>query len=183
MAKKKQELTVEEKLAAALVREDEWPYEVPGNWVWTYLTKGYADCLDRYRKPINATERSNRNGEVPYYGATGQWVVFSSYCSSDFIPVEEGKVYRRSDLYGTTLWDADKNFIMEVTGTIVPTPPGTAFVKLAIKLVDVATMMFTVQTEYPDYYVPHTLSDVDGTWDIYDGKSTRKKIKEIEIQK
>ena len=76
MAKKKQELTVEEKLAAALVREEEQPYEVPGNWVWTYLTKGYADCLDRYRKPINATERSNRNGEVPYYGATGQvgWI-------------------------------------------------------------------------------------------------------------
>lgn len=37
MAKKKQELTVEEKLAAALVREDEQPYEVPGNWVWTRL--------------------------------------------------------------------------------------------------------------------------------------------------
>lgn len=37
MAKKKQELTVEEKLAAALVREDEQPYGVPGNWVWTRL--------------------------------------------------------------------------------------------------------------------------------------------------
>lgn len=36
MAKKKQELTVEEKLAAALVREDEWPYKVPGNWVWVF---------------------------------------------------------------------------------------------------------------------------------------------------
>ncbi|OXS26464.1 MAG: hypothetical protein BI182_15400 [Acetobacterium sp. MES1] len=39
MAKKKQVLTVEEKLAAALVREDEQPYEVPGNWVWTRLDK------------------------------------------------------------------------------------------------------------------------------------------------
>ncbi|URN83742.1 restriction endonuclease subunit S [Acetobacterium wieringae] len=37
MAKKKQELTVEEKLAEALVREDEQPYKVPGNWVWTRL--------------------------------------------------------------------------------------------------------------------------------------------------
>ncbi|WP_373481999.1 restriction endonuclease subunit S [Acetobacterium sp.] len=76
MAKKKQELTVEEKLAAALVREDEQPYEVPENWVWTYLTKGHAECLDKFRKPVNATERADRYGDVPYYGATGQvgWI-------------------------------------------------------------------------------------------------------------
>lgn len=36
MAKKKK-LTVEEKLVEALVREDEQPYEVPGNWVWTTI--------------------------------------------------------------------------------------------------------------------------------------------------
>ena len=36
MAKaKKPELTAKERLAAALVPESEWPYEVPGNWVWT----------------------------------------------------------------------------------------------------------------------------------------------------
>ncbi len=35
--KKKQELTREELLAEALVREEDWPYEVPGNWVWTRL--------------------------------------------------------------------------------------------------------------------------------------------------
>ncbi|MDP4162340.1 MAG: restriction endonuclease subunit S [Bacillota bacterium] len=38
MAKvKQQELTLEEKLEQALVPEDEWPYEAPGNWVWTRL--------------------------------------------------------------------------------------------------------------------------------------------------
>ncbi|MBC3803997.1 restriction endonuclease subunit S [Acetobacterium fimetarium] len=37
MAKKKQELTSEELLAEALVREEDWPYKVPGNWVWTRL--------------------------------------------------------------------------------------------------------------------------------------------------
>ena len=37
MAKKKQELTSEELLAEALVREEDWPYRVPGNWVWTRL--------------------------------------------------------------------------------------------------------------------------------------------------
>lgn len=46
MAKKKQELTSEELLAEALVREEDWPYEVPGNWVWVKfgcLAKDMAD--------------------------------------------------------------------------------------------------------------------------------------------
>lgn len=34
---KQQELTLEEKLEQTLVPESEWPYEVPGNWVWTRL--------------------------------------------------------------------------------------------------------------------------------------------------
>lgn len=56
--------------------ESEQPYKVPGNWCWTYLTKGAAECLDSFRKPINATERANREGDIPYYGATGQvgWI-------------------------------------------------------------------------------------------------------------
>ncbi|PKM71157.1 MAG: hypothetical protein CVU92_09900 [Firmicutes bacterium HGW-Firmicutes-17] len=35
--KKKQELTSVELLAEALVREEDWPYEVPENWVWVRL--------------------------------------------------------------------------------------------------------------------------------------------------
>ena len=54
MAKKKQELTVEEKLAAALVREDEQPYEVPGNWVWTRV-----DSINQYNSAtINPLKNS-----------------------------------------------------------------------------------------------------------------------------
>lgn len=36
MAKKKQELTPEERLAAALVPEEEQPYELPEGWKWVY---------------------------------------------------------------------------------------------------------------------------------------------------
>ena len=56
--------------------ESEQPYKVPANWCWTYLTKGAAECLDSFRKPINASERANREGDIPYYGATGQvgWI-------------------------------------------------------------------------------------------------------------
>lgn len=74
--KKKETLTPEERLQTALVPESEQPYKVPRNWCWTYLTKGAAECLDSFRKPINASERSNREGDIPYYGATGQvgWI-------------------------------------------------------------------------------------------------------------
>lgn len=74
MAKK--QLTIEEKLQAALVPVEEQPYKVPENWCWVYLLAGYAECLDKYRKPVNAKERAERIGEIPYYGATGQvgWI-------------------------------------------------------------------------------------------------------------
>ena len=74
-AKKEAALTPEERLQAALVPDWERPYKLPENWCWTYLTKA-AECLDNFRKPINATERAGRNGNVPYYGATGQvgWI-------------------------------------------------------------------------------------------------------------
>lgn len=38
--KKEENLTLEEKLKQALVPEEEWPYEVPGNWCWVKL--GYV---------------------------------------------------------------------------------------------------------------------------------------------
>lgn len=75
-AKIEKALTPEEKLAQALVPDVEQPYRVPENWCWGYLTASFAECKDSYRKPINATERAGRIGNVPYYGATGQvgWI-------------------------------------------------------------------------------------------------------------
>lgn len=69
MAKKK--LTIED----VLVPKDEISYEIPENWCWVKL-EYVAECLDKFRKPINATERSKREGNIPYYGATGQvgWI-------------------------------------------------------------------------------------------------------------
>ncbi|MCM1181432.1 MAG: restriction endonuclease subunit S, partial [Clostridium sp.] len=74
--KKKEELSLEEKLKQALVPVGEQPYEVPGNWCWVYLTLGFCECKDAFRKPISAADRAKREGNVPYYGATGQvgWI-------------------------------------------------------------------------------------------------------------
>ena len=64
-----------EAFASPFVPAEEQPYPIPENWCWTYLT-GFTECLDSFRKPINATERAGRSGTVPYYGATGQvgWI-------------------------------------------------------------------------------------------------------------
>lgn len=41
MPKKKTALTIEERLQQALVPAEEQPYEVPKNWVWTYISSGF----------------------------------------------------------------------------------------------------------------------------------------------
>lgn len=82
MAKKK-ELTLEEKLEQALIPKEEQPYDIPKNWCWTYLIKGAAQCKDSYRKPVNATERSARIGDIPYYGATGQVGYINEYLTDE----------------------------------------------------------------------------------------------------
>ena len=76
MAQTKKEKGIDQMLDEALVKENEWPYRIPDNWVWSYLLSGFAECLDKYRKPVNATERAKRKGNIPYYGATGQvgWI-------------------------------------------------------------------------------------------------------------
>lgn len=82
MSKKKQK-SMEELLEEALVPEEEQPYKVPENWVWVKLTTGFAECLDKYRKPVNAAEREKRKGNIPYYGATGQVGWIDDYLTDD----------------------------------------------------------------------------------------------------
>ena len=45
--------------------------KLPTGWEWTSL-ENVADILDSQRVPVNAKERESRQGDVPYYGATGQ---------------------------------------------------------------------------------------------------------------
>jgi restriction endonuclease S subunit len=85
MAKKKNNLTLEEKLQNSLVPKEEQPYQIPENWVWTYLLEGFAECKDKYRKPVNAKERESREGVVPYYGATGQVGWIDDYLTNEHL--------------------------------------------------------------------------------------------------
>ncbi|MBT2763376.1 restriction endonuclease subunit S [Paenibacillus sp. ISL-20] len=62
---KKQSLSAEELLEQALVPEDEQPYEVPGNWVWTRLGI-LSDYIQR--------------GKSPKYSEDQQYPVISQKC-------------------------------------------------------------------------------------------------------
>jgi len=50
MAKKKQALSPEERLAAALVPEEEQPYELPEGWKWVRIGKIFIDVTDSQKK-------------------------------------------------------------------------------------------------------------------------------------
>lgn len=50
MAKKKNNLTLEEKLQNALAPKGEQPYQIPDNWVWTRLTEAYTNVTSSKKK-------------------------------------------------------------------------------------------------------------------------------------
>ncbi|MDR9408831.1 MAG: restriction endonuclease subunit S [Balneolaceae bacterium] len=52
------------------VKEDDIPFEIPESWEWCRL----GDCsfnLDAKRVPLSRADRENKQGEYPYYGASG----------------------------------------------------------------------------------------------------------------
>jgi type I restriction enzyme S subunit len=106
MAKKTKDsnLSLEERLEQALIPNWDEPYKLPENWCWVYLTKGFAQCLDSFRKPVNASERSEMQGDIPYYGATGQVGWINNYLTNEhlvllgedgapFLDYEKNKAY------------------------------------------------------------------------------------------
>ncbi len=48
----------------------EWLGNIPEHWVVKVL-KRVVECLDGRRVPLNAEERSRRQGDFPYWGANG----------------------------------------------------------------------------------------------------------------
>lgn len=78
--------TLDELLEEALLPDDEHPYEIPEDWVWVTLNE-FAECWDKYRKPINSTERARRMGNIPYYGATGQAGWIDDYLTEEHLVV------------------------------------------------------------------------------------------------
>lgn len=68
MAKKKQETkSLEELLNEALVPEEDWPYEVPENWVWTRLEQIINVSSG---KGLSQSQMIS-DGEIPVYGGNG----------------------------------------------------------------------------------------------------------------
>lgn len=65
MAKKKETITPEEKLAQALVPKDQQPYELPKGWVWT-RAKGIANVI--MGQSPKGTETTDDSSQTPLIG-------------------------------------------------------------------------------------------------------------------
>lgn len=87
--KKKQELTSEELLAEALVRKEDWPYRVPGNWVWTRL-----NYIAHYKKGP--------------FGSAVTKTMFVPKSQNTYKVYEQGVAIRKDINYGTYYISAEK---------------------------------------------------------------------------
>lgn len=74
MAKKKESMSVEDRLAAALVPEEEWPYEIPENWCWVYSPMVFDI---EYGKGLSTKQLTDTG--YPVFGANGQIGFYSEY--------------------------------------------------------------------------------------------------------
>jgi type I restriction enzyme S subunit len=89
----------------------EWLGDVPAHWKVVRL-RYLVDCLDGVRVPLNAEERAQRPGEVPYWGAN---------CVVDYVDValvSEPVVLLGED--GAPFFDKSKQVAFHVTNPIWP---------------------------------------------------------------
>lgn len=89
--KKEENLTLEEKLEQALVPEEEWPYEVPGNWCWTRL-KDVAFVITGGTPSKNKTEYYG--GTFPFFKPADLDYGRNMVAASEYLS-EEGKAVSR----------------------------------------------------------------------------------------
>ena len=65
------------------------PASVPGRWVSLVLEEA-VDIHDNLREPVNSKERATRQGEYPYYGATGRVDWIDDYkCDGEYVLLGE----------------------------------------------------------------------------------------------
>ncbi|MCM1498755.1 MAG: restriction endonuclease subunit S [Clostridium sp.] len=76
--KKKEELSLEEKLEQALVPVEEQPYEVPGNWCWVYASSIFDIEYGKGLPTKNLIDYG-----YPVFGANGQIGYYSEYMFED----------------------------------------------------------------------------------------------------
>lgn len=89
--KKEENLTLEEKLKQALVPEEEWPYEVPGNWCWVRL-KDVAFVITGGTPSKNKPEYYG--GTFPFFKSADLDYGRNMVAASEFLS-EEGKAVSR----------------------------------------------------------------------------------------
>ena len=101
MAKKKtKELSPEERLQEALVPEEEWPYEVPGNWCWTRLKYMALHISDGSHNPppnagagIPLLSATNVHDGVVDYDSAIRWITEEEWkLENERTKIEKGDI-------------------------------------------------------------------------------------------
>lgn len=105
MAKKaKKELSPEERLAAACVPKEEWPYELPEGWEWVRL-EGVADIINGDRGKNYPSKKDYQSSGIPFINAGA--IQENKLCVDEFNYISElkynslrsGKVAKGDILY------------------------------------------------------------------------------------
>ena len=104
-----------------------------------------------------------------YYDSyTGEWIESVGHRSSDFIPVEYLKSYRRTSNTAIAGWDENKSFvpILPIKNPILINRPNIKYVTVAVAFQNLDTYMFTLDENYPDEYTPYFVTEykLDKHW-------------------
>jgi len=109
MAKKKETLTPEERLQAALVPESEQPYKVPENWCWTKIGGILRLQAGKNISASKISKSRSQEASFPCFGGNGVRGYVERYSHDGEFPI----IGRQGALCGNVNWASGKFYATE----------------------------------------------------------------------
>lgn len=109
MAKKKETLTPEERLQAALVPESEQPYKVPENWCWTKIGGILRLQAGKNISASKISKSRSQEASFPFFGGNGVRGYVERYSHDGEFPI----IGRQGALCGNVNWASGKFYATE----------------------------------------------------------------------
>lgn len=148
------------------------------------LSKNYTDKklndpsnIDDIKKEPGTENLFNKEDIITggYFAgdADGKWKKNTQYVTSNFISVEQGYEYKKTDSSTYCFWDRNKKYISgEGRGSKLKVPEGTSYITFAVKNSLVDTYKLMKKSEWVDEYVPYEENYVFGDkWSVPKGET------------